>query len=424
MVRSDDPRGEWSQPVLVMAGRGYIDPTPLWDDDGRVWLAYAWAGSRSGINSVLTVVELSADGTRTISPPTMVYDGNYSGNNTVEGPKFYKRDGWYWIFAPAGGVATGWQLAMRSRNVTGPYEARTVMAQGTTDINGPHQGAWVETAAGESWFINFQDMEAYGRVVHLNPMTWRGDGWPVIGVAPDGDGCGEPVRTFRKPRVGGGQPLSTPPDSDEFNTPGLGLQWQWPANYDRVFGFPTSLGVFRLNGHNLPAMEPNLWNTPNMLLQKFPAPEFTAQTKLRFTAKADGDRAGLIVMGLDYGAVQVVYRGGEFVIEALTCIGAETGGAEKTVELGRLPLKRDGIVIRTPAGFVDIHLRVDVASGGVCRFAYSPDGKRFTYAGETFTARPGKWVGAKVGIFASTPQPTEKCWADIDSFKVTGSPRF
>ncbi|MET8332254.1 family 43 glycosylhydrolase [Streptosporangium canum] len=44
------------------------------------------------------------------------------GYRTLEGPKLYKRDGWYWIFAPAGGVATGWQSAFRSRHIAGPYE--------------------------------------------------------------------------------------------------------------------------------------------------------------------------------------------------------------------------------------------------------------------------------------------------------------
>ena len=93
------------------------------------------------------------------------------GNATIEGPKFYKRDGWYYIFAPAGGVPTGWQTVLRSKNIWGPYEWKIVMAQGNTNINGPHQGAWVDTPDGkEDWFFHFQDKEAYGRVVHLQPM--------------------------------------------------------------------------------------------------------------------------------------------------------------------------------------------------------------------------------------------------------------
>ncbi len=149
------------------------------------------------MNSIVVICELNAEGTEVISDPVMVFDGNDGKNHTVEGPKFYKRNGYYYIFAPAGGVATGWQLVLRSKNIYGPYESKIVMAQGKTNINGPHQGGWVDTNTGESWFVHFQDKGAYGRVIHLNPMTWVND-WPVIGVDKDDDGCGEPVTTYKE----------------------------------------------------------------------------------------------------------------------------------------------------------------------------------------------------------------------------------
>ena len=193
MVKTRDPEGRWEEPVCVIEGKGMIDTTPLWDDDGRCYLVNGWAGSRAGFKSVLSVRELSADGTRAISDPVIVFDGN-NVNHTAEGPKFYKRDGYYWIMCPAGGVPTGWQLAMRSKSPYGPYEAKTVLAQGKTDINGPHQGGWVHTKYGEDWFLHFQDKGAYGRVVHLTPVTWT-KGWPVMGIDKDGDLCGDPVTT-------------------------------------------------------------------------------------------------------------------------------------------------------------------------------------------------------------------------------------
>ena len=64
LTTAADPAGEWSPPVLVKAGRGLIDPCPLWDDDGPVYLVHAWAKSRAGFNNVLTLVRLSADGRR------------------------------------------------------------------------------------------------------------------------------------------------------------------------------------------------------------------------------------------------------------------------------------------------------------------------------------------------------------------------
>ena len=168
----------------------------------------------------------------------MVFDG-HDAHPTVEGPKFYKRNGFYYIFAPAGGVPTGWQLVLRSKNIYGPYEEKIVLAQGNTTVNGPHQGAWVDTQTGEDWFLHFQDKGAYGRIVHLQPMIWKND-FPVIGVDKDGDGTGEPVLTYKKPNVGKTYPIETPPDSDEFDDAKLGLQWQWHANPQPRMGFSVS----------------------------------------------------------------------------------------------------------------------------------------------------------------------------------------
>ena len=188
MVKAKDPKGPWSEPVLVKAGKGIIDTTPLWDDDGRVYLVHAYAGSRAGLKSVITICELSADASKAITQSRIIFDG-HEAHQTCEGPKFYKRNGYYYIFHPAGGVPTGWQVVLRSKNVYGPYEWKTVLAQGNSPVNGPHQGGWVDTPTGEDWFMHFQDVGAYGRLVHLQPMKWVDD-WPVIGVDKDGDGCG------------------------------------------------------------------------------------------------------------------------------------------------------------------------------------------------------------------------------------------
>ncbi|MBX5479851.1 MAG: glycoside hydrolase 43 family protein [Pyrinomonas methylaliphatogenes] len=404
MTKAKDPRGDWSEPLLIKEAKGWIDPCPLWDDDGQAYLVSAMAASRSGIKSVLIVSRMSPDGTKLLDDGVIVFDG-HDRNPTVEGPKFYKRNGYYYIFAPAGGVETGWQLVLRARNVYGPYEVRTVLAQGRTSVNGPHQGGWVETQTGESWFIHFQDKGAYGRVVHLQPMVWRDD-WPVIGSDPDGDGTGEPVLIYRKPNVGRTYPIATPPDSDEFDAPRLGLQWQWHANPQPNWAFPSSLGFLRL--FNVPAPEgsKNLWQLPNLLLQKFPAPRFTVTTKLTFTPRADGERIGLIVMGTDYAYIAVEKRpDGLYVLQA-TCRGADQ----------QAPEERTSAIKLTERTF---YLRVEVTEGARCIFSYSADGARFSPLGEAFMAKPGRWIGAKVGLFATGPGTAREFgYADVDWFRV------
>lgn len=417
MVKTRDPYGEWDKPALVKAGKGMIDPCPLWDDDGRVYLAHAWAGSRAKFNSVLTVCELNKEGTKVISDPVLVFDGNDGVNHTIEGAKFYKRNGFYYLFAPAGGVVSGWQLVMRSKDVYGPYEARIVMAQGKTDINGPHQGGWVDTPAGESWFLHFQDKGAYGRVLHLNPMKWVND-WPVIGVDRDGDGCGDPVSRYRKPKTDKTYPIETPVESDEFDTRKLGLQWEWHANYQDVFGFTTNMGYVRIYGHELSPHFKNFWEVPNLLMQKFPAEEFTATAKLKVSAKDDGQLSGLIIMGWDYSWIGVEKQGEKFLLKQAVCKDAEQGNLEQVSTLAVLEPSRKFEAGLFPNYEREIYIRVHVDKGAYCRFSYSLDGKKFTEAGTLFKARQGKWIGAKVGMFSVTPHGKERGWLDVDWFRV------
>jgi len=419
MVKTKDPAGEWERPVLVKAGKGMIDPTPLWDDDGRAYLAYAWAGSRAGMNSIIVISEMNAEGTKVISDPVLVFDGNDGVNHTIEGPKLYKRNGYYYIFAPAGGVATGWQLVLRSQNIYGPYEPKVVMAQGKSNINGPHQGGWVDTQIGESWFINFQDKGAYGRIIHLNPMAWVNN-WPVIGEDKDGDGCGEPVSWYKKPNVGQKYPIATPAESDEFNNRHLGLQWQWHANYQDVFGFTSDLGFMRIYGYNLSEDFVNFWEVPNLLMQKFPAEKFMATTKLSFTAKEDGSKAGIIIMGWDYSYLSICKQGDQFVLQQSICKDAEQKNLERMIELAVLPVNAKYEAGLFPNYACNIYMRVKVTENGMCQFMYSIDDKKYTAVGEPFKARAGKWIGAKVGLFCVNPNGTNnRGWLDADWFRIT-----
>ena len=423
MVKAKDPAGQWSQPLCVIRGQGYIDTCPLWDEDGRCYLVNAWANSRAKFASVLTVRELSADGTRAIGQPVIVFDGNGTENRTCEGPKFYKRDGWYWILCPAGGVPTGFQLAMRSKSPYGPYEHKTVLAQGKTDVNGPHQGGWVHTKYNEDWFLHFQDKEAYGRVVHLQPVDWS-SGWPMMGKD------GEPVTTHQKPRCEVAQsnlaprntPLFVSDVSDEFNTPAIGLQWQWQANYDEKYGVPTAFGTFRLYTYKLKEDWKNLWLVPNMLLQKVPTDEFTVTTKLRLTTKADGQFGGLIMMGLDYSALVVRRTAQRFQLVQMTCKGADKGNAQTERVVTTLKPTAQDKTDYKPGIHEDIYLRMTVSKGGTVHFAYSTDGKKFSNCGDTFKMKEGKWIGAKFGyVSAETDAKADRGWVEADWIRITNN---
>lgn len=394
MIKARNIKGNWSDPILVEQGQGLIDPCPFWDEDGKAYLAHAYAGSRAGIKSLLVIKEMNAEGTKVLSRGKIIFDGHHD-DPTVEGPKLYKRNGYYYVFAPAGGVATGWQLVLRSKNIFGPYERKVVLDKGKSSINGPHQGAWVDTRSGEHWFLHFQDKISYGRVVHLQPMKWIND-WPVIGLDTDGDGIGEPVLTYKKPTVSVKSILETPVDSDEFNGSELGLQWQWNANGDVHWAFPYK-GMLRMYAQPFVENRNGLYDAPNLLLQKFPAEEFTATTRLFFQPKKDGERTGMMVFG-----------------EKQAWIGLEKKG--EVFEL-RSNLQKDPIATLSLG---DIHFRVIVHKGGTCALGYSMDGVTFKYVDQLFQAVPGKWIGAKIGLFAlSNIKNNDPGFAEADYFRIT-----
>lgn len=399
--------GPWSEPILVAAGKGLIDPCPLWDDDGKVYLVHAFAGSRAGIKSVLVVKQLNAAGDKVMDAGRIVYDG-HELDPTIEGPKIHKRNGYYYIFAPAGGVATGWQLVLRSKNIYGPYERKVVMEQGNTPINGPHQGAWIDTPTGEDWFIHFQDKEMYGRVVHLQPMKWVND-WPVIGIDKDGDGKGEPVLIYKKPSAKKQVSISTPPESDEFSMNTLGVQWQWHANPQADWHYlNATTGLLRLYAYRNSEPVANFWQVPNLLLQKFPGEQFTVTTKLKFkpNAKLTGEQTGLIIMGRSYAKIGFVKKNDGVYIVYTTCTNADKGATETEKVLD----KAEGS---------EIYLRVNVSAGGVCVFSYSIDTKTFVPVAESFQSREGMWIGAKVGLFCMGQQQTNDAgYADVDWFRI------
>ena len=404
-VTAQSPAGPWSAPLLIKQVKGWIDPCPFWDDDGNAYLINAMSASRSPLKSTLILSRMSPDGKQLLDDGTLVYDG-HAQDPTVEGPKLYKRNGFYYIFAPAGGVPQGWQLVLRSRNIYGPYERRVVLAKGNTDINGPHQGAWVDTPAGESWFVHFQDKGPYGRVVYLEPMKWVDD-WPVIG------NDGVPVTTYRKPGVGqSGQgdkrdPITTPAESDEFDHPALGLQWQWQANPKPAWAFPApALGSLRLYAIPPPEGALNLWDVPNLLLQKLPAPELTVTTKITLAAHVTDDRVGLVVMGSDYSYLGVRNKLDGLTLSQIVCKDADQKGMER--ESASVPIHTN-----------TVYLRAHITSSAIARFSYSTDGTDFRDIGEPFALKQGRWIGAKVGLFAlGTVPASEYGYADVDWFRV------
>lgn len=416
MSTAVDPFGEWSEPINIRPGAGWIDPCPFWDEDGKAYLVAGVAKSRIGYKSVLHIVEMSPDGSRLIGDEIKVFDGNENDQETIEGPKLYKRNGWYYIFAPAGGVKTGWQTVLRSRNIYGPYEYRVVMRQGETEVNGPHQGAWVDTVTGEDWFIHFQDVYSAGRIIHLQPMEWVDD-WPIIGAHRENETCGYPVLRFRKPTVKrekafNKSDICEPATSDDFSGGRPGLQWQWNANPEENWLSLENHAELRLNAKNKKAP---YGDTPNLLLQKWPAPEFSCITVMDISELECGDEAGVISMGMEYGLVTFVVD--EDFIDVRAVRGTQQFGkilVENTLEhcesIARLDKNTTQLWVKYMVERVG---RQDISQSERnfplenVTIQYSIDGVQFEDVLK-MKAVPGRWVGVKNGVFCLSDKDESK----------------
>lgn len=368
-AETDDPEGEWSPLRLLIKGKGLIDPCPIWDG-GRCFVAIAFAKSRAGFNSMIGVYEVAPDLSRCVSDSyTIVYDG-HGDNPTIEGPKFYKRGKYFYILAPAGSVKSGWQVALRSENVYGPYESKIILMQGDTLINGPHQGALVTAPDGRDWFVHFRDMRAYGRIVYLQPVVWQ-DGWCLCGNVDDGLLAGTPVD-------GGEYPVQIKtdysiPESDDFGGDKLSLIWQTPAEVEDM---RVRVGGGRLALECVPCDKP-LSDYPYALTAKITRKEFTASCGVTALFEEDGDCAGFGILGGECAYLCVCRQNGKDTVQLR--VKEETvfsQPAEGKTEFSVIAKNRDIFTL-------------------VCTFAVNGE-----VLPAKFVVSAGRWVGAKIALFA------------------------
>lgn len=388
VARSADPYGPFTLNCLCEAC-GWIDPCPFWDDDGRTYMMFAYAKSRCGIKHQLALVEIDNQCTRLLSEPQVVFDGRQLGP-TTEGPKLYKYNRYYYVLMPSGGVAAGWQSALRATDIRGPYEYKIVMHQGGTAVNGPHQGGWTDTRDGRHWFIHFQDVGSLGRVIHLQPLCFNG-GWPFIGAEKNGDGIGEPVGEWDLPVEG--QIKYQMVASDEFDQPQLGLQWQWQANPQPVFYSLTEKpGCLRLYCRSLANRENFLWHAPNVLTQIPQGRSFTAITRLKLHAEQEGDLAALGMTGHQY---------------AYAALQSDQGNIRLCLYCGTVTVKeyegeaRETLVTSLAYGKPRIYLKLTVKEDETYSFAWSEDGYEYHRIGEDNFLTKGTWTGAKLCLWSA-----------------------
>ncbi|ADL34322.1 xylosidase/arabinofuranosidase Xsa43C [Butyrivibrio proteoclasticus B316] len=464
VVRTTDPLGKWEDPVCILEGKGLIDSCPFWDDDGKAYVIHGYAKSRIGFKSILGIFEMSSDGLKAISEDHFIFDGNDPKNPavTIEGPKVYKRDGYYYIWAPAGGVKYGYQVVLRSRDIHGPYEIKEVMHTGNTVINGPHQGGLVDTVNGDEWFIHFQDRGLYGRICHLQPVHWE-NGWPVVGVNADDNGVGEPVYEMDKPDTGISDEPAYLQASDLFYDGTPGLMWQWLGNHNESFygtvehhetrdkeselfkhGCRRGLRLNALNPSG--EKEPVIWKSANVLTQKIIYPLFKADIKVDATGLLPGDRTGVCMTGGQYMAAYIESKDNAYVVKVIESYGGDLDKKERVIgeySFGDI-CKKYGCSIEEGLKNIRFSMLFDndnVENSDDLFFKNVDDNEnapvlriylklnddtdllKAVDLNVQYTPSDHTWVGAKIGIFALTSTVSSNAdnsgYADFISVDVT-----
>ena len=372
---TDIEKGNWSEPWCLIEGKGIIDPCPIWHED-KCYLAVAFAKSRIGFNSVIAIYEVSNDLKENISKDyTIIYDG-HNNNPTIEGPKFYYRNDYFYLMCPAGSVKTGWQTALRSKNIYGPYESKIVMSQNDSSINGPHQGALIPIDKDNDAFIHFQDLGVYGRVVNLEPVKWIND-WPICGTVKDEMLGGTPVddeEYFIDTKSNYKIELS-----DNFKSDKLSLMWQTPAN--KKDGWYKLENGLKLNCafHNLKAFSAlNL--TPNLFLTKIGLKSFKVETLVEINLINDGDELGLCYMGSKYQYI---------------CIVRVNGVNHLQIRQGYFNQENDIVLFDSVYKNNMIKLQMKFKYPGVYQLGFND-----IILKPKYQAYPGRWIGGKIGIYA------------------------
>ncbi|WP_431943415.1 RICIN domain-containing protein [Micromonospora marina] len=366
--------GAWTRHATIP--NCYYDAGMLIDDNDTMYVAYG--------NGTISVAQLSADG-RSQVRAQQVYQ-TPSSIGTLEGARFYKRNGAYyiWLTRPANG-----QYVLKSTNGPfGPYEQRQVLLNLPGPISGggvPHQGGLVQTQTGAWYYMAFTDAYPGGRMPTLAPITWTSDGWPQVQTVNGAWGTSYPNPLPTRPV----KPLT---GTDTFPGTTLGVQYEWNHNPDNSrWSVNNGLRLQTASVTN------DLYRARNTLTHRIQGPTSTGTIELDYSAMRDGDRAGLAMLrdssawiGVrrDNGATRVVMTNG------LT-MGSNNWNTTSTgTEIASAAVSGGRIWLRANAD-------IRPGSGRQARFSYSTDGVNFVPLGNALTLN-NAWqffMGYRFGFF-------------------------
>ena len=372
VYEADNIEGPWSEPWCLINAKGIEDPCPIWVGD-KCYLVVAFVKSRIGFNSYLAIYEVTPDLKTKLTDYKIIFDGHDIAP-TVEGPKFYYINDYFYILAPCGSVKTGWQIALRSKKIYGPYEMKIILMQNDSKINGPHQGALIDLPNDKWAFIHFTDKGAYGRCVCLEPVEFI-DNWPICGRINDRLLAGTAVENHDY--IIDIESNYKIKDSDDFKNE-LSLIWQTPTNKKDGW-YKVDNGLTLYCKYFDDEIENKLNLLPNLFLTKILYYSFNVKTEASLNLINNGDEAGFSYMGKDYAYISV-----KMIDNKKYLLLKQGSFNNEDIILEKILYEDDKIIFNMKYIEPDIYM-----------LGYN--NKYFKYK---FLATPGRWIGGKYGIFA------------------------
>jgi xylan 1,4-beta-xylosidase len=238
------------------------------------------------------------------------------------------------------------------------------------------------------------DYNSLGRLTCLSPVTWV-DGWPYFGLPGN---LGRTPRTWVKPKSRLPQrPRPLFERSDDFDGPALKPIWQWNhVPLADKWSLAERPGCLRLRVQ--PAN--SFWEARNSLTQRAVGPISIATTKLDGSGLAQGDVAGLALLGLPYRWIGLRRDGESWQVEMFD---------QQTGRTTTATVEESTVWLRAECDFLN----------ETAQLSWSSDGTRFEQLGEpvVMVFQLKTFQGIRYALFAYNAEH-EGGHADFDSMHI------
>ncbi len=398
-VYTDNPAGEWSEPVFVE--QGGIDPTLYFEGDKCYFVS-----NGQGI----TISEIDIKTGKKLTEGRIVWNG--TGGRYPEAPHIYKKDEWYYLLISEGGTEYGHKMTIaRSRDIYGPYDsnpANPIMTHmnenaQSNPIQGTGHGDFIQAQDGSWWivFLGFRPQSllhhVLGRETFLAPVSWDANAWPVI------NGNGTVNIDMNVPTLAL-QPVKQHDPVTDFDEAKLGLDWNYLRNpYMNNYSLTEKKGLLRLKATSV-TLDDN--DSPTFVGRRQEHMDFSATTLLSLNDAKEGDEAGMTILYSSQAHYDIFLK------------KSEKGKQKLVVRYHMGVLNYAPNEVEIPDGKIYLKVKGDK---DFYSFYYSLDGEKFNFLNKInvwylSSETNGGFTGVYIGLYAASQGKKTKAYADFDKF--------